>query len=178
VYGTGNGFMLCAGGFQRGEASQIVARPIVLMLNDGATELDSCVHIRPIGKWQHWNTTGVFGRMAVGRGAVHIPTGWQPLQAEGNWAIYRHADVTIVVYSTPEMGLVYVPASEASDPQTLLRSIVSANADVSSRFQTLEGPTIRYRLNTPKSQWVIRAVDGMEGFETDTDRWPRLRTIP
>jgi len=178
VYGTGNGFMLCSGGFQRGEASQIVARPIVLMLNDGATELDSVVHIRPIGKWQQWNTTGVFGRMAVGKGAVLVPQYWKALHSEGSWAIYRHADVTAVVYSTPEMGLIYLPTSDATEPQSVLRSIASANTDVSSSFRTQEGQTIQFRLNAPKGKWVITEVSGQQPLETRTDRWPRLRTIP
>jgi hypothetical protein len=173
IHSRGKGFLLSAGGFQRGEASQLVARPIVLMLNDTASDLSQCFHINGKGKWQKWNNTGVHHRFAVGRSAVHVPDQYVPIDSVGNWKSFRaNDDVSIVAYSTYDFGLIYLPLAEID-----LKTLATSNPDpLSGTFVTLADEAIEYDLKAPKGKWVITKVKGKEP-ERRTDKWPRVRFV-
>ena len=171
IHSRGKGFLLSAGGFQRGEVSQIVARPIVLMLDDGATDLANCFYINGKGKWQKWNNTGLHHRFAVGRSDVHLPAQYAAVDSLGNWKLFKpNADVTVVSYSSQEFGIIFLPNEEPS-----LSKLAALNPEPESGiFHPADGKTIAFDLKAPKGKWVIKAMDGVE-VERKTDKWPRVR---
>lgn len=173
MHSRGQGFMLSAGGFQRGEASQIVARPIVLMLNDGVTDLNNCFHINGKGKWQRWNNTGVHHRFAVGRSAVHVPAQYQAVDSLGNWKLYRpNNDVAIVTYSETGFGLIYLPSEEPD-----LGQLAAQNPDPKQGSFRTCAMAVEYELNAPKGKWVMTTVNG-KPVNRKTDQWKRVEVVP
>ena len=171
MHSRGKGFMLSAGGFQRGQASQLVTRPIVLMLDDGVMDHMKCFHINGKGKWQKWNNTGVHHRFAVGRKAVQIPNQFQAVDSLGNWKLFEpNSDVTVVTYSTTDFGLIYLPKEEVE-----LSKLAALNADLTSGiFHSSEVNIIAFDVNSSQGKWVIKSVDGIE-VNRKTDSWPRVR---
>lgn len=182
IYSRGKGWMLCAGGFQRGEPSQIVARPNVLLLDDGATDLNDCFHIKSKGKMELWNNTGVFHRFAVGNGPVHVPVQYQPRATNGDWAIYQHGEQSIVVYSTDERGIIFLPdAILLRDDSEFMQSTfdhwvnVNKNVIENNRFRAYHNGDIYYYPNSKKGTWVIGLTQNGFNVDRDTDSWPRVR---
>ena len=171
THSRGTGFLLSAGGFQRGEVSQLVARPIVLMLDDNANDLMQCFHINGSGKWQKWNNTGVHHRFAVGRSEVFVPSQYEAVDSIGNWKLYEpNADVSIVTYSLPEFGLIYLPKSKIE-----LKELVKMNSNPTAcMFHFGDGRSVEFDVKAPKGKWVITKVDGVE-VNRKTDSWPRVR---
>lgn len=171
IHSRGEDFLLSAGGFQRGEASQIVARPIVLMLNDGVIDLNDCFHINGYGKWQKWNNTGVHHRFAVGRGAVQVPNQFQAVDSLGNWKLYQpNEQVTVITYSEGDFGLIYLP-----DEDVTLEQLAQKNPEpISGLFQT-SAVSIGFDLKTGKGKWVITEVNG-QAVDRKTDGWKRFRS--
>ena len=144
IHSRGNGFLLSAGGFQRGEASQIVTRPIVLMLDDGITDLRECFHINGKGKWQ-------------------------TVDSLGNWKLYQPIEgVSVVTYCTQEFGLIYIP-----NQRIKLSTLAQLNPDPTNGvFKTLN-KSIEFDVKSPKGKWVISAVNG-EDLNRKTDSWKRM----
>lgn len=172
MHSRGKGFLLSAGGFQRGQVSQLVARPIVLLLNDLVDDLTDCFHINGKGKWQKWNNTGVHHRFAVGNQPVQVPSQYAAVDSIGNWKLYTpNSDVTVITYSTSDFGLIYLPKKEVN-----LSKVVELNPDLAyGVFHSSDGNSIEFDLNSPKAKWVIKSVDGVE-VNRKTDWWPRFRT--
>ena len=65
VYSGGPGYLISGGGVNRGKASLLVARPITLILDDGAKDLSEVLHLGvgfsfgppiPRGFWLPWRT--------------------------------------------------------------------------------------------------------------------------
>lgn len=174
IHSRGKGFILSAGGFQRGEASQIVARPIVLMLDDGVTDIDSCFTISGFGEWQKWNNSGVYHRFGVGRSAVHIPPQYQAVDSVGNWKLYRPtADVSVVAYSKEDFGVIYVGKADLK-----LSEVAGPNdATIDGQFKAPNGTIINYDVKASKGKWVVTGW-GAEVADRQTDNWPRVRIWP
>lgn len=169
IHSRGEGFLLSAGGFQRGEASQIVARPIVLMLNDGATDHTNCFHINGKGKWQKWNNTGVHHRFAVGRGPVQIPAQYQAVDSVGGWKLFQPTEhVTVVTYSSEEFGLIYLPKEKVE-----LASLSAANPEHEKGMFTDGSFQIEFDVKAPRGKWVITNMP-QEELKRSTDTWSRL----
>jgi hypothetical protein len=171
MHSRGKGFMLSAGGFQRGQVSQLVARPIVLMLDDRVNDHTKCFHINGKDKWQKWNNSGVHHRFAVGLSAVQVPSQYQAVDSVGNWKLFKPtSDVTVVTYSTTDLGLIYLPEEEVD-----LRKLAALNPELTSgMFYSPEGKTIAFDVKSPKGKWVIQGVDGVK-VNRKTDSWPRVR---
>lgn len=171
IYSRGKGFMLCAGGFQRGEVSQIVARPIVLMLEDEAQDLNECFHISGKRDYTKWNNTGVHHRFAVGMSAVNTPSKYQPIDTLGNWKLFEPIDgLFVVTYSARDFGLIYLPKGNAS-----LSELQKLNPNPTSGiFKKPENSIIEFNVKAHKGKWVIESVDD-EVLPTKTDKWPRVR---
>ncbi|MBI1288936.1 MAG: hypothetical protein GC178_15315 [Flavobacteriales bacterium] len=173
IHSRGNGFLLSAGGFQRGEASQIVARPIVLMLDDGATDIDSCFYIKGKGKWQHWNNTGVYHRFAVGRSTVHVPPQYQAVDSIGDWKLFRPSEkLTVVTYSEEDFGLIYLP-TESVD----LRQLEAQTPQLSEGVFKSSRTEILFDTKAPKGKWVITEVNG-KSVDRKADGWKRVSPDP
>ncbi|MBP9153071.1 MAG: hypothetical protein KBF73_12365 [Flavobacteriales bacterium] len=171
MHSRGKGFLLSAGGFQRGEISQIVARPTVLLLDDTATELADCFYIAGKGKWQKWNNTGVHHRFAVGRSEVHLPKQYVAVDSIGNWKLFKPSvDITVVTFSAQDFGLIYLP--EQGD--SLVKVIEMNPEPTSGIFHLLGGKFITFDVKATKGNWIIKAVDGVE-VDRKTDGWSRVR---
>lgn len=172
IHSRGEGFMLSAGGFQLGEASQLVARPIVLMLDDDVFDHLDCIHINGKGKWQSWNNTGVHHRFAVGENEVIVPDNFIPVDSIGNWKEYNESGIRIIVYSTPNLGLIYLPKYEMK-----LQEIVAKNTKLSDGiFRVSESESIAFNLKAAKGKWVITVVNGVE-TNRKTDWWKRVEVL-
>lgn len=171
MYSRGKGFMLCAGGFQRGEVSQIVARPIVLMLDDDAVDLTDCFHLTGKGEYTKWNNTGVHHRFAVGTTPVSIPAKYKASDTLGNWKLFQPSEgVSIVTYSEENFGLIYLPQN-----QVRLSEMVQLNPNPASGvFRKTESSLTEFSVKAPKGKWVIQGVNDRELY-TKTDKWPRVR---
>jgi hypothetical protein len=173
IHSRGEGFLLSAGGFHRGEASQLVARPIVLMLDDGAIDLKDCFHINGKGKWKSWNNTGVHHRFAVGEQPVQVPTQYKHVDTLGNWALYQPSEqISVITYSAKDFGIIYLPREE-----TTLNQIAELNSDPTREpFRTSESGSVKFNPNAPRGRWVVESVNG-KVVDRKTDSWKRVNLI-
>ena len=176
IYSGGPNFLLTAGGVNRGLQSQIVARPITLLLRDAASKLADVVHLSgPGADFNQWNNTGVWKNMAVAAGPVHVPISWQVTAEAKGWSVYlRPEKLCVAVYSQKNLGIVYVADSTNAD--AVLQAINKANTDSKQLPQAIVLPTgqkVAYDLESPKNQWVIKAIDNTE-VDRDFDHWPSL----
>jgi hypothetical protein len=180
IYSSGPGFLLSAGGVQRGRQSQLVARPIVLLLNDGMGMLDSVIHLHGKGVMKQWNMTGVWDRFAVCNGGAHIPVTWAPL-AEGNgWLLFQpDSGMLVAVYSKPDLGILALYDDWKDSAEMLLGKINALNPDPELLYHEIRLPDrelIRYDLRSAKDTWVIQPTDSL-GIVRDFDKWPGLKLM-
>jgi hypothetical protein len=172
MHSRGEGFMLSAGGFQRGEVSQIVARPIVLMLGDGETDLNNCFYIKGKGKWQKWNNTGVHHRVAVGRSEVQLPPQYQAVDSLGNWKLFQPTEeVTVVTYSEDDFGIIFLPKEKVT-----LKQLAEENPVPTQGLFKNGQISIAFDIKAPRGKWVITEVNG-EPTDRKTDKWKRVREL-
>jgi hypothetical protein len=174
IHSRGEGFLLSAGGFHRGEPSQLVARPIVLMLDDGETDHQRCFHINGKGKWQSWNNTGVHHRLAIGEQPVQIPDQYTAIDSIGNWKLFEPVSgVRVVTCSEKDFGLIYLPKETQS-----LKQLVELNPNPTSGKVVLsEGTEIEFNLKAAKGNYVVSKVNG-NAMEVRTDFWKRIEVKP
>jgi len=175
IYSGGAGHLLTAGGVNRGKRSLLVARPITLLLKDGATDLSQVLHLAgPGDDFRKWNNTGVWKNFAVAAGPVHIPDAWAA-DAEGTqWKVYQRGDLCIAVYSCAELGIVHVV--KANEPTMVLERVENANGNANilrNSFRYSNGFLIEFDLSAPKNRWIITKLNG-EPVDRQFDRWPRL----
>lgn len=176
IYSGNADYLLSAGGAQRGKISQISARPIVLFLNDSATELKQCFHIPGKGKMKRWNMSGVYKQFACGNHPVVIPAQYKPEYEEGGWMCFRPYPLRkfyVLVYNTADYGLLAVIPKTSLTPIGLVRTtIVDASGDLKQHaiLPFAEPIKIRYQINAPKSKWVIESVNG-EAQNRKVDKW-------
>ncbi|MFG0288102.1 MAG: hypothetical protein ACF8CQ_08010 [Rhodopirellula sp. JB044] len=177
IYSGGPGYLLSAGGVNRGKRSLIVARPITLLLRERADDLSEVLHLSgPGNDFQHWNNTGVWNNTAVAAGPVQIPGDWSADASSEHWQVFRRtSNLCICVHSTSDLGLVHVLQSEF--PERTLSQLHDSNPNVTqlnSAFQIPSGPRIRYDVNADKDEWVIRKVNDTN-LDRDFDRWPMMQ---
>lgn len=183
LYSGGPGYLLSAGGVHRGARSMIVARPITLMLSDGATDLSECFHIRGTGAWQDWNHTGVYRHFACGNGLVQVPEGYVPEVHADGWAVFKPEavpDLSVAVYSDETFGLLALFPGETLFPRSLLEELQNANPEPNTlrrEFHWPDGRFIGYDTNAPKGVWVIESVDGAP-VDRAYDAWPHVSGAP
>lgn len=89
IYSGNSDYLLSAGGAQRGEVSQIVARPVALFLNDEAALLQDCFYLKGKGKMNQWNNTGVFKGFACASANVSITKQYSPLKELSGWQLVK-----------------------------------------------------------------------------------------
>ena len=174
----GPGYLLTAGGVWRGAWNRVVPRPTLLMLNDGADDAMQCVHLPAGGDVRRQNNTGVWARFAVAEGPVHVPADWTPVRTAGAFAAYQPAPgdaPAVVVYSTPEVGAVWLaPERDAEAALTLVRASNTAEA-LATRAVTLDATTLTYDLDARHHLWVIQSVDGVT-VQRRHAGWPTVLT--
>lgn len=175
IYSGGPGYLLTAGGVNRGRRSMIVARPITLLFEDGATDLSQALHLAgPGDNMRQWNNTGVSKNFAVAAGPVHVPGGWKPSAGGSPWKAYQRGPFCVAVYSCSGLGLVHV--SRAEDPKAFLTRVEKANAEeerLARCFQVPAGDLIEYDTAAPEDRWVLTKINGRR-VDRKFDRWPRM----
>ena len=176
IYSGGPDYLLTAGGVNRGERSLIVARPITLMLHDGAKDVTQVLHLAgPGDNFRGWNNTGVWRRFAVAAGAVQIPSDWTPDAESELWKVFqREQNICVAVHSREDLGIIHLVRS--SDPAEVLSVIQEANIrqdELERSFQIPNGPRVHYNVTAPQDKWVIRAIDD-QPVDQDFDKWAQL----
>lgn len=176
IYAAGKGFLLSAGGVNRGRRSLIVARPIVLFLDDAAQELSETFHLSgPGADFMNWNNTGVYRNFACAAGPVIIPPKFTPKAVKNNWSIYSFNDgVSVAVFSTDKFGLMAV--FEGENASGLLEKIILKNPaedKLNQYFQFPDGQKIGYDVNAPKNKWVI-VSENDHALDREFDKWPLI----
>jgi len=175
LYSGGPTYLISAGGVNRGWRSSIAARPIALLLRDGARDLRDCFHLTGHGHWTKWNNTGVCNRFACSNGALNIPKNKQADASAGHWAVFNESGVTIAVYGAGPALLAVFPDWKNS-PGELLQAINQANPsepDLAHTFHWPSGAAVEYDVNAPKGTWVIAAIDG-KLVDRSYDFWPQM----
>ena len=168
------GYLLSAGGANQGKRSLIVAKPIMLFLNDDAEEMSETFHMfGPGDNFVEWNNTGVYEDFACTKGKVYIPEAKQALISSANWQIFSIIEgVFLAIYSKKEIGLMAIIRSNSA--KDVLNKIIENNSDESllnTRFNHPNGNIIDYDLESPKDQWVITRVN-RENMDRDFSKWP------
>ncbi|GIV33658.1 MAG: hypothetical protein KatS3mg031_1193 [Chitinophagales bacterium] len=182
IYSGGPGFLLSAGGVQRGKISQIVAQPTTLLLQDGAASLEECFHIKNKENMRRWNNTGVYRHFAAGKGKVHRPETYAPDTCASGWCIYKpytQDALRVTVFNSADLGIILLFPHWQQGSAALLEEILKANPESKNlyhQFAFPDGQIIAYQLSAPKRLWVIEAIN-----EIRTDRkhdfWKRLDII-
>jgi hypothetical protein len=161
-------YLLSAGGANQGRRSLIVAKPIMLFLNDSASEMRDTFHMfGPGDNFVDWNNTGVYGDFGCTKGKVNIPKGKQAITSSANWQIFYIAEgVFLATYSKKKLGLMAIVRLNSA--KNVLEKIIENNRDekqLNHRFYHPNGNKIEYDLESPKDQWVITSVN-----DKNTDR--------
>ena len=178
IYSAGKHFLISAGGANRGYYSQIVTRPITVFLEDSAKKLNDCFHLEgPGNDFMKWNNTGVYKNFACAAGTVHVPKEYTPLAQEKNWSVYQAKNnVTIIVYSTPSIGLVYI--DENAEPIALIKKIIALNPSndvLNHQFTYPNEQIIKYDVNASPQKWVITSFNNVL-LERAVDKWPLINS--
>ncbi len=173
IYAGGPGYLISAGGVHRGWRSLIVARPITLMIDDGARDLQEIVHLAGPGKdFRKWNNSGVYQNFACAAGPVYIPPSWQPTIKDDLWTLYtKNNNLTIAVHSHQHLGIICL--FHNSEAKEILSEITKANNNpeaLFSQFQFPQGELITYDVKAPKNKWVIIS-HGEKKMNRDFDNW-------
>ena len=168
------GYLLSAGGANQGKRSLIVAKPIMLFLNDDAEEMSETFHMfGPGDNFVEWNNTGVYEDFACTKGKVYVPEAKQALISSANWQIFSIIEgVFLAIYSKKEIGLMAIVRSNSA--KDVLNKIIENNSDESrlnTRFNHPNGNIIDYDLESPKDQWVITRVN-RKNMDRDFSKWP------
>ena len=168
------GYLLSAGGANQGKRSLIVAKPIMLFLNDDAEEMSETFHMFGPGEnFVEWNNTGVYQDFACTKGKVYIPEAKQALISSANWQIFSITEgVFLAIYSKKEIGVMAIVRSNSA--KDVLNKIIENNGDESrlnTRFNHPNGNIIDYDLESPKDQWVITRVN-RKNMDRDFSKWP------
>ncbi len=176
IYSGGPGYLLSAGGVNRGRWSLVVVRPITLILDDGATDLSEVLHLAGPGKnFRLWNNSGVWRDFAVAAGPVFIPKNWSPDMTGKLWSVYHLGkNLCLAVHSRADLGIVYLIRSD--NPQAVLTAVEKANGNaeiLKNTFQKPEGSRISYDPLAPRNKWVIRSID-KKPVDRRFDYWPRI----
>ena len=176
LYSGGPGYLITAGGVANDRFSQCVARPISLMLEDGAMDLEELLHVAGPGEeYKRWNTTGVHRNFAVAAGSVSIPKEWEPVAQNKTWKIFEQANQHIATHSADSLGIFCLLSKR--NAKELLSRLTEANLDahtLENHFQWPSGPSITYDVHAPQNQWVITSVDG-KPVDRDHGQWPLMK---
>lgn len=176
LYAAGPGYLLSAGGVNRGKWSNIVARPICLFLDDHSEDLSEVIHMNGKGKdFMKWNNTGVYKDFACTGGPVFVPHKFKPAAQNNLWTIYQVNDsFSVAVHSSENLGIITVFKKQQA--VALAAELLHCNPDpelLKNSFQFPGGSKITYDLKAKKNCWVIRTVDGIEQ-DRRFDQWALL----
>ena len=177
IYNGGNGYVLSAGGMQRGFTSQLGVRPEMLLLNDHVGNRDSCFYLCARGKMHHWNNTGVYKNFACTGQPVHIPPQYKPVMEEEGWQLYHDPSgvLSIFTYSAKGVGLLFVSDDHRQKDEQALEGLLTSNAKMNLKKQFIIPGLglVSYDLHSPKNKWMIRSFNGQK-VDRKIDKWQRM----
>ncbi|MDX2002348.1 MAG: hypothetical protein SFW35_07940 [Chitinophagales bacterium] len=176
LYSAGKGYLISGGGVQRRKTSQLIPRPIVLILDDGIMTVDSCFRLCDKGSIGKWNNTGVWKDFACAASPIYIPPQYQAIYREGNWQVFQPSQhFKVLTYSGDNVSLLFIDKSNMSTTN-LVDKMKAANSslDLKRQVTTPNGVQIKYNVHAPKDKWVIKEVDG-KPLKRDVDDWLGLR---
>jgi hypothetical protein len=182
IHWRGNGYMISAGGVSWGRRSSIVARPTVLIKDDGVTDIRGMLRIEGEGECTTWNNTGVHRDLAVGKGTLVVPDGWSAAAESEDWGVYSlggDGGGWILTYSDRGLALFTVVPDGAEAADVLVRRVQAANrpADlIAGRLVAPDGTAFGYDVNASRGTWVLSTVNGT-ALDRDCRAWPRLRVV-
>jgi len=163
IYSGGTEYLFSAGGANQGRSSLIVAKPIVLFLNNSASEMKETFYMHgPSKNMTNWNNTGVYKDFAVTKGPVHIPSTNQPILDQKGWKIHQISVKTfLAIYSKTNLGIMAVVNSESAE--NVVNEILqnNENEQLNTAFNHPNGNHIFYELDAPNDTWIISKVNGM-----------------
>lgn len=175
IYSGGPGYLLTAGGVNRGPLSMIAARPITLMLDDKADRIDQVFHLAGPGeKYKKWNNTGVYKHFACAAGKVHIPKGWEPTVENDIWHIYSQNNLLIAVHSQDDLGIIVL--FKNGNAEEILHRLSEVNTVPSILYEKFiwpNGDYITYDLKAKGNRWVIRTFNSKR-LDRNFDEWPLM----
>ncbi len=174
IYSGDKDYLISAGGANQGKRSLIMPKPIMLFLDDEATDIAETFHLYGPGEdFLDWNNTGVYIDFACTKGQVHIPEAKIPLLTVDNWQIFRISNTTfLAVYSKNSLGiLAIVRAETAEQTLELVRENNSDEELLQSQFSHPNGNFIEYDLDSAKDTWIIKSVN-KKIVNRKFDRWP------
>jgi hypothetical protein len=168
IYSGGKHYLLSAGWAYRGKNAKVISRPITLLLEDDARELNDCIHIKGRGDWKTWNMTGVHKRFAVAKGTVFVPEKYMD-EVQSGWNILKANDkVTISFYQGEKLGILLVLPDTQLTNEQMMKILTENNANL-EQTNTFFWPkeiapdnveTITFDINAPANQWVITSING------------------
>ncbi len=174
IYSGSAGYLLSAGGANRGKHSLIIARPVILFTDPADHDLGKVFHMAgPGAGFMSWNNTGVYRNFACAAGPVHIPASATPVLTEGRWNVFRlPGPGLLAVYSTDALGLMVL--SGPGDPGEFMAAIRRMNPSaerLKTEFHHPDGDVILYDTHAPHDKWVILEINGKK-TNRDFDSWP------
>lgn len=174
IYSGARDYLLSAGGANQGKKSLIVPKPIVLFMDDEASELEETFHMYGPGEdFMDWNNTGVYMDFAITKGKVHIPKAKQPELTSEGWQVFPISEgIYLNVYSKKTLGMMAIV--KANSAKESADKILKNNRDsglYDTEFRHPNGNFIEYDLDTSKDKWVIEKVNN-SAVERKFDQWP------
>lgn len=179
IHAQGVGYLLSAGGVSWGNLSSIVAKPIMLLLSDGAVDRNDCFFIAGKGEFASWNTTGVHRDFAVADGKVQIPASIHPVAEKDGFKIYLpdpDDDLYVLIYEDEDLGMMAVMSDWQGSSEELIEKVSQENSDKDTLYHTFSHPNgsvYRYDPGAERSLSVMISVDD-HFIERDYAAWPRL----
>jgi hypothetical protein len=176
IYSAGSGYLLSAGGVQPRKVSQVGVRPIALFTASNATDLEDVFHIKSDEPMAKWNHTGVWHRIAVAEGKVHVPESAEMIAQADPWSVYRQDNSYIAVYQDEIFGLLAIFPSNYADGCVLLMQLMDNNPESSvseGKFTYPDiKPIVKFDVSARKNRWVIKSVNGID-LDRKTFQWKR-----
>ena len=174
IYSGDVSYLLSAGGANQGKRSLIVAKPIMLFLDDDAKEMEEAFHMYGPGEtFTDWNNTGVYVDFACTKGKVCIPKGKQAVHTSDGWQIFAISEgIFLATYSEKELGLMVIVRAKSGRETS--DKLLQNNPDKKlyhMQFKHPNGRFIEYDLDSPKDTWVIKSVND-KPVDREFDQWP------
>lgn len=157
IYTGGPGWLLCAGGSAHPRPDRIIARPITLLLDDGAGDLLDCFHVKNGGR----NQTGVAPYFAAAKGQVHAPAAYPATASEGGWSVHvGPRNVNVACCDLPNGVAVIVVFPEQAQPAYTCSQLARKNPpDAVARTETFtwvwSGEEVRFHSHSPSGKYAI-----------------------
>ena len=179
----GEKFLLSAGGVSApiyDFVSEIVTRPITLLLEGSESELKDVFHLAepealqsPGTYAKKRNNTGIYENFACACCPVHVPNSAKKIDSLDDWTLFEaKPGLFVAVYSKEDLGILALFPQASSEG--ILTSIVKANPSPSllkDSFTFPDGKKISYNTYASNTTWVI-SHENDALLERSFSNWP------